>query len=94
MKHFGSLAIKSKLTESNLKDGKGEEKWVLNNGLARQRIVLNFKMSIVLIVLGKLLAKIYWFFDDLWWLIWSSKCFSDIILCLKEQDNTFILSSL
>lgn len=59
MKHFGSLAIKSKLTEFNLKDGKGEEKWVLNNGLARQRIVLNFKMSTVLIVLGKLLAKIY-----------------------------------
>lgn len=64
MKHFGSLAIKSKLTEFNLKDGKGEEKWVLNNGLARQ-ILLNFKMSIVLIVLGKLLAKIYCFFDDL-----------------------------
>lgn len=45
MKHFGSLAIKTKLTESNLKDGKGEEKWVLNNGLARQQIVLNFKIS-------------------------------------------------
>lgn len=60
--YFGSLAINSKLIGFNLKGGKREEQVLKNSVFGQTETgVLNSKskISIILIVFDKLLAKLY-----------------------------------